>query len=143
MAVSPQNLVVSPQLPPVDAKFATSAKKGKKRKRRVFDDIIQLPLMFDILHTNKKPNSVKKNDRSHFAMKNYFDKPTNMLKTLQPRYANESAAFMVGMQRAKRKVRKEQTDLTMVADFLENRQAQDDEHTHDETVERPQPCNEQ
>lgn len=146
---------VSPQLPPLHREpriQKESANKGRKRTRRVFDDLLQLPICIDNLETDKKQmrcpdarsDCVEKTDILRDLKMKFFDKPTKALKTLEPRYMKETPAMMVGIQRVKRTKKKEANDRKMVDDFLNsiNRQPQEEDNTHAMDVDRPRPCNE-
>lgn len=146
---------VSPQLAPLHREPRIQKKpvnKGRKRTRRVFDDVLQLPICIDNLKSDQKQmrcsdarsDCVNKADILRDLKIKFFDKPTKALKTLQPRYMKETPAMMVGMQRVKRPKRKEANDRKMVDDFLNsiNRQPQEEDYTHVMDVDRPLPCNE-
>lgn len=136
---------------PVERLQAKPAKTTKKRKRIVVDDITQIQIVADNLKTAEKlmrcsdarSDCVSRDDLIRNSKDRLFNNPTHALKTLQPRYKHETDALMMGMMRVKRIKRKEPNDLNMVEDFLNPSQPQEDEFTHDKSVDRPLPCNDE
>lgn len=125
------------------------AVKGKKRKRRVIDISTQHPINIEDdkkLYRCKSArlDRINKSDLLHHSRTRIFNKPLYMLKDLKPRYFKDTPALMVGLQRAKRRKRQEQTDQTLLNDFLNaiNDPPQEDDSISSTIAEQFQPYHE-
>lgn len=117
----------------------------------MFDDVTKIQIVVDNQKTDEKQmrcldarsDCVSQGDLIRILKGRLFNHPTHVLKTLKPRYMQETDALMMGMKLVRRINRKEPDDLNMVQDFLNPRQPQDDDFTHDKSVDRPLPCNDE
>lgn len=127
---------------------------SKKRKRRVFDDIRQLPILE---YNQKNVRRMQRCDnarldcvtKSHILRDlrlKYFEKPAKSFEKFHNRYMEDTPSMMVGIRRVTGTKRKEANDRRMVEDFLYslNGQLPEEEIVHGMSVDQVcEPANEE